>query len=262
MDFETLTMSQEGALARITLNRPDAFNALNLKMALELREAVRHVEMDESVRALLLTGAGKAFCAGGDVASFHGALPMPEQLIKDIVLPMHDAIAIMTHMDKPVVVAINGVAAGAGMGLAMAPDIAIASEKAKFSMAYTGIAAAPDGSTTFYLPRLVGLRRALELTLENRVLSAQEAMEWGLANQVVPPEELEAAALERARKLAVGPTRALGMAKRLLHRSFESSLETQLMREGRGIASMGSTEDFAEGVTAFVEKRDPEFQGR
>lgn len=262
MDFETLSLVQEGALARVTLERRDAFNALDLKMALELREAMRHVEMDASVRCVLLTGSGKAFSAGGDVAGFHAALPMPEQLIKDIVLPLHDAMAIMTHMDKPVVAAINGITAGAGMGLALAPDLAIAGESAKLTMAYTGIGASPDGGTTFYLPRMVGLRRALELVLENRVLSAQEALEWGLVNAVVPDEELEAEALARARRLAEGPTRAYGSAKRLMHRSFESTLESQLMREGRGIAAMGSTADFAEGVTAFVEKRKPKFEGR
>lgn len=262
MEFETLSFTMDGPLARVAFDRPEAFNALNLEMALELREAMRHVEMDAAVRGVLLTGNGRAFCAGGDVADFHGALPMPEQLIKDMVLPMHDAISIMTHMDKPVIAAINGVAAGVGMGFAMASDIAIAAESASFTMAYTGIAASPDGSTTFYLPRLVGLRRALELTLENRTLSAAEALDWGLVNQVVPDAELEAVALERAQKLANGPTRSLGSAKRLLHASLESSLETHLMREGRGIASMGSTEDFAEGVSAFVEKRKPNFTGR
>jgi 2-(1,2-epoxy-1,2-dihydrophenyl)acetyl-CoA isomerase len=262
MDFETLRFEHPApAVARIVLNRPDALNAVSLKMALELREALRRVEMDGSLRALVIGGEGKAFCAGGDVASFHAALPAPEQLIKDIVLPLHDAVAIMTHMDKPVIAAVNGIAAGAGVGLLLAADLAIAAEGARISLAYTAIGGSPDGSTSFYLPRVVGIRRALELVFENRVLAAPEALALGLVNAVVPDATLASAALERAVRLAAGPTRAFGTAKRLLHGSFDSSFESQLMREGRGIAAMASTEDFAEGVTAFVQKRKPAFKG-
>jgi 2-(1,2-epoxy-1,2-dihydrophenyl)acetyl-CoA isomerase len=262
MGFETLRIEQPApAVARVVLSRPDAFNAVSLKMALELREAMRRVEMDGALRALILTGDGRAFCAGGDVAGFHAALPAPEQLIKDIVLPLHDAVAIMTHMDKPVIAAVNGVAAGAGVGLLLAADLALAAESAKVSLAYTGIGASPDGGTTFYLPRVVGVRRALELVLENRVLGAQEALGFGLFNAVVPDAALQTGALERAQRLAAGPTRAYGTAKRLVHGSFDSSFESQLMREGRGIAAMASTADFAEGVTAFVQKRKPDFKG-
>jgi 2-(1,2-epoxy-1,2-dihydrophenyl)acetyl-CoA isomerase len=263
MDFETLRLEQPApAVARIVLSRPAALNAVSLKLALELREALRRVEMDGDVRALILTGEGKAFCAGGDVAAFHAALPAPEQLIKDIVLPLHDAVAIMTHMDKPVLAAVNGVAAGAGLGLLLAADLAYAAQSAKFSLAYAGIGASPDGGTTFYLTRLLGLRRAMELVLENGVLDAGRAQELGLVNAVVADAELQANVLERAERVAAGPTRAYGTAKRLLHASFDSSFESQLMREGRGIAAMASTQDFAEGVTAFVQKRKPAFKGR
>ena len=262
MEFETLRFEQPlPGVARIVLHRPGAMNALSLKSALELREAMRRVEMDGALRALVLTGEGKAFCAGGDVASFHAALPAPEQLIKDIVLPLHDAVAIMTHMDTPVIAAVNGVAAGAGVGLLLAADLALAAESAVFSLAYTGIGASPDGGTTFYLPRLLGIRRAMELVLENRVLRAADALAFGLVNAVVPDDALQSSALERAARLATGPTRAYGTAKRLLHGSFDSSFESQLMREGRGIAAMASTDDFAEGVTAFVQKRKPSFKG-
>jgi 2-(1,2-epoxy-1,2-dihydrophenyl)acetyl-CoA isomerase len=262
MEFETLRLEQTGAVARIVLNRPDAFNALNLALAIDLREALRRVEMTASIRALVLCGEGKSFCAGGDVSAFHAALPAPEQLIKDIVLPLHDAVAILTHMDKPVIAAVNGVAAGAGVGLLLAADLAVASESAKLCLAYTGIGASPDGSTSFYLPRVVGLRRALELVLENRMLSSAEALSWGLVNEVVPDAELAQRVRERAERLAQGPTRAFGVAKRLLHGSFDSAFESQLMREGRGIAAMASTHDFAEGVTAFAAKRKPTFEGR
>jgi 2-(1,2-epoxy-1,2-dihydrophenyl)acetyl-CoA isomerase len=263
MDFATLRLDHPAAgVARIALNRPQARNALDLQTALELREALRRVDMDANVRALILTGEGKAFCAGGDVGAFHAALPAPTQLIKDIVLPLHDAVAIMTHMDKPVIAAASGVAAGAGVGLLLAADLGIAAESMKISLAYTGIGASPDGGTTFYLPRLIGVRRAMELVLENRVLDANEALAFGLLNAVVPDGTLQERALERAQRLAAGPTRAFGTAKRLLHASFESTLESQLMREGRGIAAMAGTEDFAEGVTAFTSKRKPDFKGR
>ena len=263
MEFETLRLEKPApAVARIVLNRPQARNALNLQTALELREALRRVDMDASVRAVILTGEGKAFCAGGDVGAFHAALPSPTQLIKDIVLPLHDAVAIMTHMDKPVIAAAPGVVAGAGVGLLLAADLGIAAESVKISLAYTGIGASPDGGTTFYLPRLIGIRRAMELVLENRLLEANEALSFGLLNAVVPDGELQERALERAQRLAAGPTRAFGTAKRLLHASFESALETQLLREGRGIAAMAGTEDFAEGVTAFAGKRKPDFKGR
>ena len=248
-------------VARIVLARPKAYNALDLRTATELREALRNVEMDPGVRAVVLTGEGKAFCGGGDVAAFHDALPTPAQLIRDIVVPLHDAIAIMAHMDKPVLAAINGAAAGAGLGLALATDLALCARGAKLTLAYTGIGASPDGGTTFHLPRLIGLRRALELMLENRVLTADEALAWGLVNEVVDDAALQARALERAARLAEGPTRAFGTAKRLLHGSFEESLEAQLGREARGIAAMASTDDFAEGVSAFAEKRKPGFQG-
>jgi 2-(1,2-epoxy-1,2-dihydrophenyl)acetyl-CoA isomerase len=263
MEFETLRLEQPApAVTRIVLSRPGALNAVNLQMALELRESLRRVEMDGTARALILTGDGKAFCAGGDVAAFHAALPAPEPLIKDIVLPLHDAIAIMTHMDKPVIAAVNGVAAGAGMGLLLAADLAFAAQGAKFSLAYTGIGASPDGGTTFYLPRLVGIRKAIELVLDNRILDAGEALELGLINGVAPDAELQASVLERAERMAAGPTRAYATAKCLLHGSFDSSFETQLLREGRGIAAMASTADFAEGVTAFMQKRKPDFKGR
>jgi 2-(1,2-epoxy-1,2-dihydrophenyl)acetyl-CoA isomerase len=263
MEFETLRLEQPApAVARIVLSRPTALNAVSLKLALELRESLRRVEMDSSVRALILTGEGKAFCAGGDVAAFHAALPAPEQLIKDIVLPLHDAVAILTHMDKPVIAAVNGVAAGAGIGLLLAADLAFAAQSAKFSLAYAGIGASPDGGTTFYLPRLLGLRRAMELVLDNRVLDAGEALALGIVNAVVPDDALQADVVERAARIAAGPTRAYGTAKRLIHASFDSAFESQLMREGRGIAAMASTEDFAEGVTAFVQKRRPTFKGR
>ena len=260
--YETITLEKRDGIARITLNRPEAYNALNLQMGRDLRNALNDVDLDDSVRVVLLTGEGKAFCAGGDVAEFHAEGDAVQRMLKDLVVELHESVALMTHMDKPTVAAINGVAAGAGMSIALATDLAVAASTAKFNLAYTQIGASPDGSSTFTLPRLVGTRRAMELALLNRVLTAQEALDWGLINQVVEPDELTASADALAARLVAGPTRAYGTTKRLIYRSFDTSMETQLMHEGRGIVAMGGTEDFIEGTTAFVEKRKPLFKNR
>ncbi len=262
METTSVRLEVSGAVATISLSRPTARNALDLQMAVELRQAARNAEMDASVRAVLLTGDGPAFCPGGDVNGFYAALPAPEQHLKDIVQPLHDAISILGNMDKPLIVAVAGVAAGAGLGLALCGDLVLASESARFCVAYTAIGASPDGGTSFFLPRRVGLARAIELALDNRVLSASEALAIGLVNAVLPDAELSARALERAHQLASGPTRAYAMTRKLLRQSLDHTLEQQLALEGRGIASMGSTEDFVEGVSAFVEKRKPTFSGR
>jgi 2-(1,2-epoxy-1,2-dihydrophenyl)acetyl-CoA isomerase len=195
------------------------------------------------------------------VSGFAAALPAPEQLLKDIVQPLHDAITIFASMDKPVIVAVSGVAAGAGLGLAMCGDLTLAAQSARFCVAYTGIGASPDAGTSYFLPRRVGLARALELAFDNRVLTAADALAIGLVNAVAPDAELRSLALERAQALASGPTRAYAMTRKLMRQSFDHTLDEQLELEGRGIAAMGSTADFSEGVTAFVAKRKPTFTG-
>jgi 2-(1,2-epoxy-1,2-dihydrophenyl)acetyl-CoA isomerase len=263
MSYETLTLARADGVATVTLNRPEAFNALNIALGRDLFHAVLEVDDDPSVRAVVITGAGKAFCAGGDVKGFADNLDRIGALIKELTTYLHGAVSRLCRADKPVIMAINGVAAGGGMSLALAGDVVLAAESARFTMAYSRIAATPDGSSSYYLPRLIGLRRAMELYFTNRVLTAREAQEWGLITRVVPDGELDAAARTLARELAQGPTKAFGGAKRLFHQSTWESLETQMELEAQAIAASGRTEDFRAGVTAFANKQPaPSFRGQ
>lgn len=262
MAYQTLLLEVKDQVATITLNRPDAYNAVNDAMAEELHLAILDCDEDPGVRAVVLTGAGKAFCAGGDVKNFVENLDRISYHLKRLIVPLHAAVSRMARMPKPVVAAVNGVAAGAGMSLALASDVVVASESVRFTMAYSKIGATPDGSSTYFLPRLVGMRRALELIYTNRVLTAREALDWGIVNRVVPDGEALKAATDLARELAQGPTAALGHAKRLIFLSGQESLETQMENEAQQIAAMAKTGDFREGVTAFAQKRSPSFKGR
>lgn len=262
MTYETLSLDVMDNVATITLNRPDAANALNLKMSEELCDAATICDEDPEVRAILLTGAGKMFSAGGDLASFASSGGEVPLLIKRMVTSLHAAISRFARGDAPVIGAINGTAAGAGFSLALATDLAIVSAEAKFTMAYTAAGLSPDGSSSYYLPRLVGTRRAADLMMTNRRLTADEALEWGLVNQVVPPEEVMPVALGLAKRLALGPTKSFGVVKKLLLQSFGESLESQMEVEGRGISDSARTDDAKEGIAAFMEKRKPTFQGR
>lgn len=262
MAYEHLTFQTADGVATITLNRPDAFNALNLPLARELFAAVLAADEDPKVRCVVVTGAGKAFCGGGDVKEFASSLDRIGIVIKELTTYVHGAVSRLVRMPKPVITAVNGVAAGGGFSLAISGDLVIAAESARFTMAYSRIAATPDGSSSYFLPRLVGLRRAIELFYTNRALSAREALEWGLVTRVVPDAELGPAVAALARELAQGPTVALGRGKLLFHLSTAESLETQMEHESQWIAAMGHTADFAEGVTAFAAKRTPTFKGR
>ncbi len=262
MTYDTLLLDVADGVATITLNRPDAANALDLTMAEELCHAATLCDEDDGVRAIVLTGTGKMFSAGGDLASFaknEEELPL---LIKRMVTALHAAISRFARGDAPVIAAINGTAAGAGFSLALATDLAIASADAKFAMAYTAAGLSPDGSSSFYLPRLVGARRAAELMMTNRRLTAQEALEWGLVNQVVPSEEVLPTAMVLAKQLASGPTKSYGVVKKILTQTFGESLETQMEIEGRGIADSARTDDAKEGIAAFFDKRSPNFTGK
>ena len=263
MDFETLLFERRGAVAVVTLDRPDAANALNPQMAADLADAAVACEADDSIRAVVLTGAGdKLFCGGGDLRSFAEAGDGARAMVLEMTKNLHSAVSRFARLDAPVLVALNGTAGGGGMSLALAGDLMFAAENAKLTMAYTRAGLSPDGSSTYFLARIVGLRRAAELALLNRVLSAQEALEWGLVNRVLPADELMPAALETAERLAAGPTRAFGTAKRLLLDGFAQSLDTQMEYESRGIADCLSSADGREGVRAFLDKRKPAFEGR
>jgi len=262
MEYNTLLFEQKDQLAHITLNRPEIGNALNDVLTEELQRAMIECDENEDIRAVLLSGAGKVFSVGGDLTYFAEYAPVLSREIKRFIVQLHGAIARMARMQAPVVAAVHGNIAGFGISLMAASDITLAAESATFTMAYTSVGLSPDGSSTYFLPRLVGMKRALELTLTNRRLSAQEALEWGLVNQVVPDEQLIEDAQALTAKLAAGPTQAFGTAKRLLRASLERTLETQMEYEAEGIAAMTKTEDFIEGVSAFLQKRPPEYKGK
>lgn len=262
MNFETLKYAQAGPIVTITLDRPEAANSLNLAMGNDLLAAANHCASDASIRAVILTAEGRMFCAGGDVGGFANADNAGE-LLRAITSGLHGAISRFQRMDAPLIVAVNGVAAGAGMSIAMTGDFVIATASAKFTMAYTAIGLSPDGSSTFFLPRLVGPQKAKQLMINNDVLGADEALAMGIVSDVVPDEELMSTANELAEELAAGPTRAYGEVKRLVADSFNSSIDEQMERETRAIAELANqTDDARNGIAAFLAKETAEFKGK
>lgn len=261
MKFENIILEREGPLALLRFNRPEQYNALNPAMAAEMLEAIQEVRHDPGTRALLMTGVGKSFHSGGDIKFFHNEGTAISRSMDRLVLDFHAFISRLARLPKPVVAAVNGPAAGAGFSLALACDLAVASDAAVFTMAYTKIGASPDGGSTYFLTRAVGLRRAQELALTNRVLTAGEALEWGIVNRVFPEEGFLEAAKGYALELANGPTLAFGRAKGLLTHSMTRDLEVQMELETREIVASSDTRDFKEGVEAFLEKRKPCFSG-
>ena len=261
MSFETLRFEVEDRVARLTLNRPDSGNAMDATMMRELRDAAIRCDEDPAIRAVLVSGAGKMFCAGGDLRSFAAQGEGLSTYLKGITHDLHGALSRLCRMDAPVVSAVKGFAAGAGFSLACAADMVIAAESARFTVAYTAVGLSPDGSCSFFLPRLVGLRRAQEMMLTRRVLGASEALEWNLVNRVVPDDALEEESFKLAAELAAGPTRAFGSVKRLLLRSSGDHLESQMEQEARSIADAARSADAREGIAAFLGKRTPDFAG-
>jgi 2-(1,2-epoxy-1,2-dihydrophenyl)acetyl-CoA isomerase len=262
MQYKTLLLEIRDNVARITLNRPEANNALNGEMAQELMHASIQCSEDPAVRAVLIAASGKMFSPGGDLKSFAAQGDNLPRHLKEITVYLHAAVSRLKRMDAPLVVAVNGFAAGAGMSLACAGDITLAAESARFTVAYTGVGLSPDGSSSYFLPRLVGMKRALELTLTNRILSAQEALDWGIVTRVVPDAELLPQADSTARELAAGPTKALGASKRLLMTSWSETLETQMEHEAQSVTDMSRTSDARQAIPAFIEKRTPVFRGQ
>lgn len=262
MPYDSLVFEIKDGVGLIRLNRPDEGNAITLETVTELLDVALRCDEDPEVRAVVLTGSGKMFCVGGDLKTFAAQGDRISLYLKKVTQALHAVISRFNWMDAPVIGAINGIAAGGGFSLALTTDIAVAAESAKFTMGYTKIGLAPDGSSSYFLARLVGLRRAKEMALLNPVLSARQALEWGLINQVVADEQLVPAALEIASHLAKGPTLALGEAKRLILAGATESLESQMEKESRAVAAMARKADGREGVAAFLGKRIPKFTGQ
>jgi len=262
MQFKTLLFDVRKNIAHITFNRPEAANAINLELAKELMYALMKCDEDPLVRAVLISGAGPLFCAGGDVKSFAGKDEGLPYYLKEITVHLHGAMSYLMRMDPPVVAAVHGSAAGAGMSLACACDMTLAAESARFTMAYTRLGLTPDGGATYTLTRLVGIKRTLELALSNRILSAEEACDWGIVTRVVPEKDLITEARALPGQLAAGPTTAFGETEGLLQSGLCESFEGQMKNESRSISEMARTADGREGISAFVGKRAPKFKGQ
>ncbi len=264
MEYSKLKLEKAAGVATITLNRPDRSNAFDEGLTAEMHEALKQVERDAEVRCVVLTGAGKNFCAGQDLSAFLERYKSPTGVsFRDHLQKSYNQMVVKIRtMDKPFIAAVNGAAAGAGLGLACACDLRHASENAKFRMAFIGIALAPDSATSYLLPRIIGFGRALEMALTNELIDAQKALAYGLANRVFAPEELLPRTLEFAQELAKAPTKSIGLTKRAFNRSLYADLEGALDYEAYLQEIAGRSQDHREGVTAFVEKRAPAYVGK
>lgn len=262
-ELETIVVALEERLMTITLNRPDSMNTVNETMQKELLQSLSSAKTDDQVRAVLLRGSGRAFCAGGDLSGQPGA--ETNQLsfwVKRFVATTSEIIQLMLNMEKPIVCAVNGIAAGGGFAFVLASDIVIASDKARFSVVFARQGLGVEAGVGYLLPRAVGLQKAKELILLADTINATEAERIGLINMVVPADRLDEYALNLARRLASGPTRALGVSKTIVHRSLGTDLATSMEWESACQALCVQTEDFAEGLSAFLEKRTASFKGK
>jgi 2-(1,2-epoxy-1,2-dihydrophenyl)acetyl-CoA isomerase len=263
MTFTTIEFVIEDGLARLTLDRPDRLNSFNAQMHEEVREAMETVQRDDSIRCLLISGNGRGFCAGQDLSDRNVAPDADSpDLGESLEQKYNPLIRSLTRLEKPVICAVNGVAAGAGANIALACDIVIAAESAKFIQSFCNIGLVPDSGGTWTLPRLVGRARALGMALLGERISARQAEDWGLIWKCVADEELASTAEQMARHLATQPTRGLGLIKRAMLASSDNSLDDQLDLERDLQRLAGRSDDHREGVSAFMEKREPEFKGR
>ncbi len=261
-----LLVEKKDGIATLTMNRPESRNALSLEMREKLFEVMTDFETDDSVRCIVIKGAGDHFMAGGDLKAFGEIVKeAPDERRKKFearIHNLHPTIFTMRRMRKPIIASVQGAAAGFGLSLAMACDLVIAADNAFFTLAYINIATTPDGSGTYSLARMVGLKKAMEIAMLGDRFDAEEAARLGLVNRVVPTADIEAETDKLARRLANGPTVAIGRTKQMLHASLTNSMETQLALEAENFAACAATEDWAEGITAFGEKRKPVFKGK
>ena len=256
-EFETLKFTQSGPVTSIVLNRPDAANGMNDAMTRDLAAAAALCDT-AATKVVTLTGAGRFFCAGGDLKAMAAAAD-PGVFVKGIADDLHRALSTFARMDAVLITAVNGTAAGAGFSLAVTGDLVLAAESAKFTMAYTKAGLSPDGGSSYYLPRLIGVRRTQELMITNRVLGAAEALGWGLVTDVVPDADLPERLEKLAGQVAAGARGSNSSVKKLLLTTYGAGIEEQLEYESRHIAANASSPDGREGIAAFLGKRAPEF---
>ncbi len=253
-----LLIERQGGVVSLQFNRPEAMNALDVATAQALLAALQGIAADSSVRALLLHGAGRAFVAGGDLATLRAD---PVQGARDLLQPLNQALQLLQGLDAPVIAQVHGAAAGAGLSLMLMCDFVLAAEGSKFNLAYINLGTSCDVGASWALPRLVGLRRALEIAMLGEGFGCEQALQWGLVNQVLPAAQLPAAAQALAQRLASGPTRAYGQMRRLLRASLDHDLPSQLQAEAQAFEHCAHSADLKEGIEAFFARRKPEFKG-
>ena len=258
---DTILFHQDGAIGRIRLNRPIALNALDQTMAERFLAICKTIRDTPSIRVVVISGEGRAFMAGGDLAYFQADIAAAPQSAPKVIGPLHEALSILTSLPQLVVASLHGAVAGAGVSLGLACDLAIAAAGTRFNMAYAKIGASPDGSASWSLPRVVGLHKALELTLLAETFDAAEAQRLGIVSKVVPAEALAEETENLVQRLAAGPSFAYARTKQLLRNSSAHTLEEQMDAEAASFVACAATKDFVEGVGAFFDKREPRFRG-
>lgn len=259
IDEPEILAEREGPILRVSLNRPSAGNAITRSMALRLMQVVMEADADPAVRCVLVTGEGKYFCVGGDLGGFPGAGPERQVYLRELTTYLHAAISILLKMEKPLITAINGPVAGGGLGLALLGDVVIAAQSSHFTTAYRTIGVTPDGGSSWILPRLVGLRRAQDMLISNKRVSAEEAVDIGLISRVVADEDVSSKAAEVAREFSDAHTLALSGTRKLLLSSYSNSPEAQMELESQMISHSADSAGGQEGITAFLQKRKPKF---
>lgn len=262
MSLVQSTLDEHTGIVTLTINRPDVLNAIDVALARALNAAVLPLKGDARVRCVVVRGAGRAFVAGGDLAAFAQDFDNAADVADELLGMLHPVAETLREIDAPVIASVHGAVAGAGLSLMCSCDLAIAAQGTRFIVAYDRVGAAPDFGGTYFLPRVLGARRAAQLLYLSETLDAEGALAAGLVNRVVPSDQLDAAVDEIARRIAAGPTRAYGQYKRLADRAFERDLHGQLEAEREAFKQATRTQDFREGVGAFLAKRAPRFQGR